>query len=132
MTSYGFVGIVDIVDSTKIASRIEDDMLELYYGAFLNTMASIVRRYGGQVVKTVGDCLLYYFIDDLKGKTYNACLDCGIAMIHSREKINAVLQKYHLPCLHYRISVDYGKIIMQKALWTETTYLEYLLTCQQR
>lgn len=104
-SSLGFVGVVDIMDSTKITATIGETKLSSYYSAFLNSMGAIVRRHGGKIVKNMGDSLLYYFSET----KCHSCIDCGIAMLQSREKINEILHKYEMPCLHYRISADYGK-----------------------
>jgi len=55
------VGIVDIVDSTKITAHLPKQKMCTYYGIFLNSMAMIIKEYDGVVVKNVGDSLLYYF-----------------------------------------------------------------------
>lgn len=103
---FGHVGVVDIVDSTRIAATIGEAKLSSYYAVFLNSMAAIIRRHGGRIVKNVGDSLLYYF----SANECSSCIDCGIAMLQSREKINEILHRYEMPCLHYRISADYGRI----------------------
>src|SRR6267378_2828857 len=63
------VGIVDIVNSTRITSKLVNDKLCKYYSIFLNTMADITRDFGAKVVKNIGDSLLYYFPET--SYTYN-------------------------------------------------------------
>ena len=55
------VGIVDMVNSTKITAQIGPLRVSRYYQVFLNSMSKILSRYDGIVIKNVGDCLFYYF-----------------------------------------------------------------------
>ena len=55
------VGFIDIVNSTQISSRLTGDKLSRYYEIFLNSISTIIEKFGGQVIKNVGDGLLYYF-----------------------------------------------------------------------
>ena len=60
------VGIVDMVNSTKISASLSNGKISLYYQVFLNSMSEILSRFGGFVVKNVGDCLFYYFPESAK------------------------------------------------------------------
>jgi class 3 adenylate cyclase len=54
------VGLVDMVNSTKIAAIIGNEKISVYYKIFLNTMSKILSRFGGFVIKNVGDsCILF-------------------------------------------------------------------------
>ncbi|MCH7561801.1 MAG: hypothetical protein IIC67_10640, partial [Thaumarchaeota archaeon] len=55
------VGIVDMVDSTKICAKLGPAKASTYYQVFINSMSKILSQYGGVVIKNIGDCLLYYF-----------------------------------------------------------------------
>jgi class 3 adenylate cyclase len=54
---------IDIMNSTKIVSKLNDSQISKYYSLFLNTMAAIIQEFNGSIIKNVGDCLLYYFKD---------------------------------------------------------------------
>ncbi|MGC2482946.1 MAG: hypothetical protein WA398_04230, partial [Nitrososphaeraceae archaeon] len=61
-TKYLCVGIVDIVNSTKITANIgNSEDVAMYYSIFINTMASIARNFGAEVVKNVGDSVIFFF-----------------------------------------------------------------------
>jgi class 3 adenylate cyclase len=61
-TKYLCVGIVDIVNSTKITADIDDsDNVAKYYSIFINTMAVIARSFGGEVIKNIGDSVVLFF-----------------------------------------------------------------------
>jgi len=48
-------------DSTKISAGLSDDEITKMYEIFLNFMAKIVRKYNGEVVKNIGDALMFRF-----------------------------------------------------------------------
>lgn len=117
------VGIVDIVSSTKITATLPNSRIGKYYSIFLNTMNSIVKKFGGIVVKNGGDSLLYYFPDkDLNSPGYERCLECSLAMIDAHYYINKKLSAEKMPQLDYRVSADYGKITLAKA--SNSTYAD--------
>ncbi len=116
---YFCVGLVDIVNSTNITSRLSDEKACLYYSIFLNTMAVIVKRFGGIVVKNLGDSLLYYFPKTSNSRdkqAFREVIECGIGMIELRDVINGKMSDSNLPELNYRISADYGRIMMADSL----------------
>ncbi len=111
------IGLVDIVNSTKISASLTPHKLSKYYEVFLNSMAQIVEKYGGFVIKNIGDSLLFYFPDSSKSTNsydFKNCLECGLAMIEEHENINKILKKEKLPSLNYRISADYGEVSIMK------------------
>jgi class 3 adenylate cyclase len=111
------VGIVDIVNSTKIAATLPCSKIGKYYGIFLNAMIVTVKRFGGIVVKNGGDSLLYYFQEDTTDQksVFLRCLECSLAMTEIHQKINAKLQEEKIPPLNYRVSADYGKVTLAKS-----------------
>lgn len=109
------VAIVDIVNSTHITATLNNAKACKYYSIFLNSMATVIRRFGGKVVKNVGDSLLYYFPKTSSHNNKQAfvdILDCGAAMIVARDLINKKLSEVGLPQLNYRISADYGSVMI--------------------
>ncbi len=113
ISSYCCVGIADIVNSTRMTTKLPNEKISQYYSVFLNTMASIAKRYGAIIVKNIGDSLLYYFpdtSDSTKKFGFMKSLECCLAMIDIHHSINERLQALKLPSMDYRISCDYGKI----------------------
>ena len=109
------VGCVDMVNSTKISASLSSYKLSLYYETFLNSMAKIVGNFEGKVIKNIGDCLLYYFplsenCSDLVHVSKS--LDCGITMIKVQQMISKELVSKGLPSLSYRVSADYGNVVI--------------------
>lgn len=106
------VCFIDIKDSTKITGKLTDSQSSKLYSLFLNSMASIVRSYGGIVVKNIGDALLFYFRtpDPSRHDHFQKVLDCCLAMAESHEEINKKLSEEDLPSVNYKISATYGSV----------------------
>jgi len=108
------VGYVDIVNSTKISASLSAEKLIQYYEIFLNSMSKIIGRFGGRVIKNIGDCLLFYFPNSVNSTELGLmnCLNCGLAMTHAYKIISAEIKSKKLPDLNYRVSADFGKVIL--------------------
>lgn len=112
------VGIVDIVDSTKITANLSKSKICLFYSVFLNEMASIVTECAGTVVKNIGDSLLYYFpetFDTPDRSAFEDSLECGMKMIETQKMVNSKMREGGLPNVNYRISSDYGMVMTAKS-----------------
>ena len=112
------VGLVDMVNSTKISASISPARVSRYYQIFLNSMSRILSRFGGFVIKNVGDCLMYYFPESAKTNSkfgFLSCLEASLAMIESHDLICEHLKNEGLPPVDYRISADYGNVVIMKA-----------------
>ena len=108
------VGIVDMVDSTKITARISDSKkIYRYYSIFLNSMAAIARGHRAKIIKNVGDSLVFYFPETsnvTKWEGFKKVFECAGTMMGGYKVINAKLEEAKLPSVDYRISADYGKV----------------------
>ena len=111
------IGIVDMVSSTKISAEMNEFEWCRYYEIFLNSMAKILPRFGGRVIKNQGDCLLYYFPESSRATQFSltSCIESALAMKKEHEKINEILKKEKLPKMNYRISLDYGKVVIMNS-----------------
>lgn len=113
------VGFVDIINSTKITSKLEDAKTDKFYSIFINSMASVISQFDGLVVKNIGDALLFYFprtthVEDMA--SFKNVIDCCLAMVDSHDKINEKTGKEKMPTLDYRISIAYGSVRIAKML----------------
>jgi len=116
--SFYCMGIVDMVNSTKISAQLSPSKVSRYYQVFLNSMSKILSRFGGFVIKNIGDCLVYYFPES--GKPNNkygliSCLECCIAMTESQKYISEQLILEGLPAINFRVSADYGSVLIMKS-----------------
>ncbi len=107
------IGIIDIVNSTSIASKLCNLDTAKYYTIFLNSISRIIHEHDGVIVKNIGDSLLYFFEMNIEDKKNNLLpLECGITMLECQEIINQILQDEKLPKIQYRISSEYGKVMV--------------------
>ncbi len=111
------IGIVDMVNSTKISAEMNEFEWCRYYEIFLNSMAKILPRFGGKVIKNQGDSLLYYFPESSRATQFalTSCIESAFAMKEEHEKINEILKNEKLPKMNYRISLDYGKVVIMNS-----------------
>ena len=117
------VGLVDMVNSTKIAASLNQKKLSKYYEIFLNSMAELVEKFGGFVIKNIGDSLLYYFPQSSKAShnySHMNCINCAMKMVEEHSSINKKMKNEKLPSLNYRISADYGKVTIMKTNYSSS------------
>jgi class 3 adenylate cyclase len=110
------VCMVDIMNSTKITSKLSESETSEFYNIFLNSIASIVRNFEGIVVKNIGDALLFYFSikPSEEESTLKKCLDCCLTLCESHDNLATKLEKQKLPVIDYRISSTYGMVRIAK------------------
>ncbi len=113
-TEFCCVCFVDIVNSTKTTAKIPPSKISKFYSIFLNTMSNVVEQNGGIVVKTLGDAVLYYFSrhDDGDMDYIQRAIACNFDLIQNRKRMNLLLNEEQLPNISFRISCEYGKVIV--------------------
>ena len=106
------VGVIDMSDSTRISSKLSDRDVTKLYEIFLNFMAKIIQKYNGQVVKNIGDALMFRFanIDIKDEKALKNILECSLSMIESHGKLQEQLKAENMPQLDYKISLTFGSV----------------------
>jgi len=108
------VGLVDVVNSTKVISKLSQDEACIYYSVFLNTMGYIAQSHGAKVVKNIGDAVLFYFPKD--SSSLECALKCTTKMLEASEMMNKIFKNKKMPKIQYRISLDYGPLMMAKCI----------------
>lgn len=61
---------------------------------------------------------MYYFPESSKPMSkfgFMACIECNLTMVEYHKPLCEQLKKEGLPCVDYRISSDYGSLIMMKS-----------------
>jgi class 3 adenylate cyclase len=107
------VGIVDIVNSTQTTAKLSQVKACEYYTVFLNALGYIAEANGATVVKNIGDSILFYFPELPKEKdSFLIPVTCGKKMLEASELINKIFAKRELPKIQYRVSVDYGPLMI--------------------
>ena len=106
------VGVIDMTDSTRISSKLSDERVSKIYEVFLNFMAKIILEYNGEVVKNIGDALMFRFanIDSKNATMMKNVLECCLSMIDSHDELKKRLNEEGLPSLDYKISATYGSV----------------------
>ncbi|MGY5143473.1 MAG: HAMP domain-containing protein [Candidatus Nitrosopumilus sp. bin_32a] len=106
------VGVIDMTDSTRISSKLSDDDVSKMYEIFLNFMAKIILEYNGEVVKNIGDALMFRFanIDSTDTAAIKNVLECCLTMIESHDELKKELNAENIDELDYKISITYGPV----------------------
>jgi class 3 adenylate cyclase len=106
------VCVIDMTDSTRISSRLSDDDVSKMYEIFLNFMAKIVRKHNGEVVKNIGDALMFRFanVDPNNVEVMKNILECCLNMIESHDELKKELNAENIDELDYKISATYGSV----------------------
>jgi len=109
------VGIVDVVNSTKIISKLSQEEACIYYSVFLNTIGFIAQSHGAKVVKNIGDAVLFYFPKE-STNGLECALECTKKMQEASEMMNKIFKNKKMPKIHYRISLDYGPLMIANCI----------------
>ena len=106
------VGVIDMTDSTRISSKLSDERVSKIYEVFLNFMAKIILEHNGEVVKNIGDALMFRFanIDSKDSTMMKNVLECCLSMIDSHDELKKHLNEEGLPPLDYKISATFGAV----------------------
>jgi class 3 adenylate cyclase len=104
----------DLVGSTNMSMRLPAEKMVTIIRAFTHEMTSIVRSYGGYVLKYVGDAIIAFFPSG-----YNKLLACDKAVQCAKSMItvikngiNPILNRYDYPELGVKIGIDEGKNVI--------------------
>jgi adenylate cyclase len=106
----------DLVGSTKMSMTLPVDKMVTIIRAFTYEMTSIVRSYGGFVLKYVGDAVIAFFPAGYnKLLACDKAVQCANSMITVIKKgINPILNQYDYPELCVKIGIDEGEnVILQ-------------------
>ena len=119
------VCFIDMIGSTKVISQISTfpDKIRKYYSVFLNSMSAIIKKYGGIIIKNIGDSLIFYFpktSDCTNRSAFWNVIECCVTMMAAYKFVNSEMFKMRLPSVNYRISADYGKAIIAKSASSQT------------
>ena len=104
----------DLVGSTNMCMTLPAEKMVTKIRVFTYEMTSIVRSYGGYVLKYVGDAIIAFF--PLGYNKLLACdksVQCAESMITViKNGINPILDEYNYPELHVRIGIDEGENVI--------------------
>src|SRR5207244_12786518 len=104
---------VDMESSTYNTACLRPEDYSVYYAAFYDNLSEIATKFGGRVIKHVGDALIIYFpatSDTANREAFKSMLECAMAMLEARCAINNAYREENLHTLSYRISAYYGRM----------------------
>ena len=122
---------VDLVGSTNLSMTIPVDKLVTIIRAFTYEMSSTVYRYGGFVLKYVGDAVIAFF-PSLSNKfvVCDRAVRCGISMLAIiKNGLNPILNQYDYPDLSAKIGIDEGENIIVQYGHDQNSPLDILSYC---
>ena len=82
---------------------------------FLNTIGYIAKSHRAKVVKNIGDGVLFYFPKD-SIRSFIAAIECSQKMLEASDMMNKIFQKQNMPKIKYRISLDYGPLMIANSI----------------
>jgi CheY-like chemotaxis protein len=104
---------VDMESSTYNTACLRPEDYSVYYATFYDTLSDMARKFGGRVIKHVGDAMIIYFpatSDPSNREAFRSTLDCATAMLEAQSSISNAFEQENLPPVSYRISADYGRM----------------------
>ena len=112
------VGIVDMSAATMIVASAHRTKMMKYYEIFLNSMSRVLSKHDAFVIKNGGDSLLYYFSSTSRSDKqfgFMNAIECGLELLEIQEDVSTQMEKAGLPYVNYRVSSDYGQIVLMKS-----------------
>ncbi|MGN6351135.1 MAG: response regulator transcription factor [Candidatus Nitrosocosmicus sp.] len=123
---YNFcICFIDIIESTNSIAKISNDSLKLkkYYSLFFNTMGKTITNFNGNILKSNGDSIIFYFpktndLSSFNKSSFVEVIECGLTLSSARCTINQKAYEDKIPPINFRISAVYGKVESAKSLFT--------------
>jgi adenylate cyclase len=119
---------VDLVGSTLMTRSLPVNRLATIIQAFTQEMSFIVPKFGGQVLKFVGDAVVAYFpLGASYSLAYNTAVDCSHSMILVvQEAINPVIIMHGYDELRIKIGLDTSEHSVVQYIIDEKLYADIL------
>ena len=119
---------VDLVGSTLMTRSLPVSRLATMIQAFTQEMSIIVSKFGGQVLKFVGDAVVAYFpLGASYSLAYNTAVDCSHSMILVvQEAINPVISMHGYDELQIKIGLDTSEHSVIQYIIDEKSYSDIL------
>ena len=117
------VGVIDMTDSTTISSKLSNDDVSKMYEIFLNFMAKIIHKHKGEIVKNIGDALMFRFpnVNPDDSMVMKNILECCLSMIDSHNELKKQLNAENIDELDYKISATYGEVKVAESTTSNTS-----------
>jgi len=121
----------DLVGSTKMSMTLPVDKMVTIIRAFTYEMTSIVRTYGGYVLKYVGDAIIAFFPSGYnKLLACDKAVQCANSMITAiKNGINPILSQHDYPELCVKIGIDEGENVIVQYGHDKSSFIDILGYC---
>jgi class 3 adenylate cyclase len=121
----------DLVGSTKMSMTLPVDKMVTIIRAFTYEMTSIVRSYGGYVLKYVGDAIIAFFPSGYnKLLACDKAVQCANSMITViKNGINPILNRHDYPELCVKIGIDEGENVIVQYGHDKSSLIDILGYC---
>ncbi|ABK77471.1 adenylate cyclase [Cenarchaeum symbiosum A] len=104
---------VDLVGSTDMTLELPEEKIATIISSFAQEMAYVVRRYGGFVLKFVGDAVIAFFAGGDSLRIADTVVECAKSMITAvKDGINPILNQYDYPDLRIKVGIDHGRALV--------------------
>ncbi len=103
---------IDIVNSSRQVKILSDEQKEEYYRKFIESTSNLIQHYGGYVLKTVGDCVIGFFLcgGDMV-ENHDKAVSCGLTMSDMlKNSLNAYFAERKIPAVRCRTGADFGQV----------------------
>ena len=103
------LGFIDLINSTEIASSLPPEKMVKYYEIFLNSIVQVAESFNANIIKNLGDSILFYFPDNKKKDLlfFENCMDCCMNIMNKKSEINSKMKKEGLPNVNFRVRLFY-------------------------
>lgn len=111
-----FIGMIDIIGSTKTCSSLNDVEMTNYYQIFINSMSDVISKYDAVIPKNIGDSMIFYFSvkNNDEFQTGLDCINCCLDLQREHSLLETRLKEKKLPKIDFRISATFGTAKLAK------------------
>src|SRR5262245_52081284 len=106
----------DLVDSTSLATRLDPEDWRNLVTAYLDAASNAVTRFGGYVLKRLGDGLMALFgYPEAQENDAERAVRAALAIQWALAELNARNERADVPELFARIGIDAGPVVVDAA-----------------
>ena len=124
----------DLVQSTRLAARLDLDDLRIVYKSFQRAVAAVSRRHGGHLIRFVGDgAFITFGYPEAREDAAESAVRAGLDLVSSLGKLDVVQDVR----LELRVGVASGTVVMgdnidEAAVHEDSVYEIGRASCRER
>ena len=105
---HAVIGFIDLRGFTALTERLDSDQLLALMGSFYSGIDRSVTKYGGEILKFIGDGLLFVFPSN--GEQNNICQSAVDALLDLQTRIHKANKKYPDTPIRYAAAIHEGRV----------------------